>query len=105
MENKTFKKLQLKKEVVARLNKEDLQKVIGGNLVTTESSCGMLCATGVGYDRAQIWTLPFVPFGYITDAQNGGCWVGGGLTDTYGGNYCGSDMAYTCPGASCGGPC
>ncbi len=43
MEKKPFKKLQLKKENIARMNKEEMQEAVGGLPETAGGTCGAMC--------------------------------------------------------------
>ncbi len=44
MEKMPFRKLQLKKENIARMNKEEMQEAAGGLYLTARGTCGAMCA-------------------------------------------------------------
>lgn len=43
MEKKSFKKLELKKNVIARLDKSEMEHIVGGAPITVVASCGANC--------------------------------------------------------------
>lgn len=85
MNQKTMKKLQLRKEVISKLNKSNMQHIVGGALETINLSCGALC-TSTRYDCTQLPAEHQPTFWHPMSFPDG---------PTCGGGVCGSDTG--CP--------
>lgn len=81
MEKKSFKKLELKKQVVAKLNKSEMEQIMGGALITIAGSCGAMCFSGSGCDPH------FVTQDHCESFADG---------PTCRGTVCGSDFKFGC---------
>lgn len=82
MEKKSFKKLELKKQVVARLDKSEMEQIVGGALVTINVTCGAQCFSAAGCNPQAVT---------IDNCQS--------FRDgpTCRGTVCGSDTKHGCP--------
>lgn len=94
MKNNQFPKLQLKKSTVAKLSKDEMQNLMGGEKLTVNISCGTACHTAT--QPCHIWLqgggVPTQDFCQSADTN------GGGQTCEPVTN-CGSDDSPSCVGA------
>ena len=94
-------KLSLKKNVVAQLSKDEMQMVMGGEVITVHLSCGTMCVTNSQpcQQTFPAHNPPTTPVSesycvsFPNDPEN--------LTCMPHQDSCGSDANPTCPGGGC----
>lgn len=86
-----MKKLQLKKEVISKLNKSNMQQIVGGAFITITPSCGAMCFSA-HIDCAALPPSEQPTMNYPVSFPDGGVTCGGGV--------CGSDVGCTTTGYS-----